>query len=222
MCKIVHESVFIIIARLFVKFKMKYLINKLLLVFFALSVATSLYAQGRHETNAFIGGYYSEFTRLGDTNFFYNEPNSSEFSNDLWDLYEPHYSITSGPVFTINYHFVFNKFFRFGGQLSYGFLSGHQWHKLGNKPAEHFNLSSLYLLPEVKACIPCTRHFRPYCKASVGIEYRSGSQPLNPWRFAWEVAPIGAEWGGQIVYGNAELCWGSIIKGGRIGVGFRF
>ena len=44
----------------------------------------------------------------------------------------------------------------------------------------------------------------------------------RPVEFAWDVVPIGAEWGGRRFYGNAEFCCGSVIQGGRIGIGFRF
>ena len=41
-------------------------------------------------------------------------------------------------------------------------------------------------------------------------------------RFAWDITPIGFEWGGNTVFGMAELCVGNVLMGGRVGVGFRF
>ena len=65
--------------------------------------------------------------------------------------------------------------------------------------------------------------FRLYAKVAVGMMLNIGHYyTQDPVVFAWDVVPIGCEWGGQRVYGTAELAYGSVIKGGRIGIGFRF
>lgn len=198
--------------------------KKAILLFFAVLSAVSLQAQRKHEVNAFIGGYYSEYAKMGDPGWPVKMPvkMSEDSSNDLWDLYEPHYSLKSGPVLTVDYHYILNSFLRVGGQVSYGSLSGKRWYKLGNRPEETIDHSALSVLPELKACIPGSSHFRLYGKAAAGLQYRSGSLAAHPLGFAWEIVPIGAEWGGHRVYGNAEACWGSVIRGGRIGIGFSF
>ncbi len=192
--------------------------NKLLMLSVAILMVSSIHAQGRHEINAFIGGCYSDFVKMDLS----DGQGSPKYSNDLWDLYEPHRSVTGLPVLTVDYHYILNSVVRLGGQASMGYMSGNKWYKLGNKPAERYGHGSLYLLPEVKTCIPFKRHFRPYAKAAIGLKYNFGTWVDHPVGFAWEVTPIGAEWGGQRVYGNAEFCWGNVIKGGRIGMGFRF
>ena len=199
--------------------------KKLLLLLCMAFSATCLYAQGsRHEMNVFIGGFYTSYAQMeGQGLFSGGQDVADAHSNDLWDLYEPHYSVRSGPVLTINYHYLLNNYLRVGGQLSYGAMSGTTWHKLGNKAAEDFSQRTFYVLPEIKACIPGPlRLFRLYGKAAVGMQYNFGTLAGKPAGWAWEVTPIGAEWGGQVFYGNAEFCWGSVIRGGRIGFGFRF
>ena len=110
-----------------------------------------------------------------------------------------------------------------GGQATFSSIQGTQWYRLGNRPDLQFNGTVFSLLPQVKFHIPSPRHFRLYAYLAGGLQFRSmGPLELSPVRFAWDVAPIGAEWGGQRIYGTAELCFGNVICGGRIGIGYRF
>lgn len=193
----------------------------------ALSLCCSALAQGKHETAVFIGGYKAEFTQadLGDNYAGFSFASSDrKNAGDLFDLYEPHYSYVSGPVLTVSYNYILNKWVRFGAQANFGSVSGQSWYEIGDSTASYYHEQMLSVLPQVKVCIPSPKHFRLYGKAAAGLQYtfgslRPGGKPLN---FAWDIVPIGAEWGGQRIYGCAELCWGSIIRGGRIGLGFRF
>lgn len=187
-----------------------------------------LRAQSRHEVNVFVGGYKSEFVNVDNENGRYHSMLFDEFNDDshvgdLYDLYEPHYSIESGPVLTVDYHYIVNNWIRVGAQVNWGTLAGKFWYVLGNKPAETFDEQMLSLLPEAKLCLPFWPGFRLYGKAAVGLQVNMGQRlSKSPVGFAWDLVPIGAEWGGQRIYGNAELCVGSVIRGGRIGIGIRF
>lgn len=201
--------------------------KKLIVIPILLLSAFLAQAQGRHEVNVFMGGFKSEYLKgdnvrnYGDM-FFDSEKNI--YTDDLADLYEPHYSIKSGPVVTMNYHYIVNSWFRVGAQVNWGVLSGTFRYELSNRPAESFSQHMLSVLPQVKLCIPGARHFRLYGKLAAGAQFNlgklmTGTRPVD---FAWDIVPIGAEWGGGRIYGNAEICYGSVIKGGRIGMGFRF
>ena len=210
--------------------------KRAIILFSLVLLAAGVHAQGRqeadgfrqeekgfrHEVNVFVGGYFSEFARLAGKSLFFERSWDGNEVNDLQDLYEPHYSLKSGPVLTVTYHYFLNDFLRLGGQVSYGSTSGERWYKLGNKPAEAISLSAFSVLPEAKLCIPSPRHFRLYGKAAAGLQYQMGNLAEKPVGLAWEVVPLGAEWGGHRVYGNAEFCWGNVIRGGRIGIGFSF
>lgn len=188
-----------------------------------LAFSPELRAQGKHEVNAFVGGFQTEFSKVrseGYQNSFL--PDNNYVEGDLYDLYEVHYSARSGPVVTLNYNYILTSYLRVGAQLSYGGMSGKKWYRMGSRQDEDFTLHSVAVLPQVKACIPGMRHFRLYGKAGIGLQVNFGSYSIAPVKFAWEVVPIGAEWGGKRIYGNAELCWGSVVRGGRIGMGFRF
>ena len=190
--------------------------------------AGSLQAQGMHELNVFLGGFKSEYLQVDKDsgqryNMLFDELNVDQHVGDLYDIYEPHYSVKSGPVFTVNYHYILKDWLRVGAQANVGAVKGKIWYRLGNKPDQEYNQTMLSVLPQVKLCIPGMRHFRLYGKVAAGVQFNMGTRiSESPVEFAWDVVPIGAEWGGRRIYGNAELCYGSVIKGGRIGIGFRF
>ena len=201
----------------------------ILLVGLLLVCGLQLRAQGRHEINAFLGGYKAEFVQVDNDNathynMLFDDLSDQSHVGDLYDLYEPHYALESGPVVTVSYNYILNKWLRVGAQTNWGTLSGKFWYKLGNKPAEVCDERMISLLPQVKAMIPSGAHFRLYVKAAAGVQFTFGDllSTVKPVNFAWEVVPLAAEWGGQRFYGNAELCLGSVIRGGRIGFGVRF
>ena len=196
--------------------------KKITLLLCLVFCVSPVWAQKRHELNAFIGGFFSDYVEYGGSTSLFSAQNASSVTGDLWDLYEAHYSLHTGPVATIDYHYIVLPFLRVGAQCSFGSMAGNTWHKIGNKPAEDFRYSAVSLLPEIKACIPGMRKFRVYGKAAAGVQYRFGTHVSAPVGFAWEVVPVGFEWGGHTVYGNMEFCWGSVIRGGRIGLGFCF
>lgn len=175
-------------------------------------------AQGRHEFNLMLGGYKSEFIEM--------EPNADIVRGDLFDIYETHYHVDSGPCFTLDYKFALNSVIKVGAQFNWGEVDGYTWYRMGTRKGEEFRMDMLSLLPQVKFCIiPNSRHFRPYAKLAAGVQYTmntKGAVSTAPVKFAWEVVPIGAEWGGQVIYGTAEFCYGTIVKGARIGIGYRF
>jgi hypothetical protein len=44
----------------------------------------------------------------------------------------------------------------------------------------------------------------------------------KPVTFAWDIAPIGFEWGSNTVYAIFEASFGNVITGMRFGIGYRF
>lgn len=187
----------------------------------------ALKAQGKHEIDAFLGGFKAEFNKMEDGRNYNDllfDSDEIRYSGDLFDLYEPHYSVKSSPVFTLTYHYSLNDWIRVGAQANYSTLKGKYWYKLGNRPSVTFDEASFSVLPSVKVRIPSFKHFRLYGKVAAGVQMNFGSRipDASPVEFAWDIVPIGAEWGGQRIFGTAEFCYGSVIRGGRIGLGFRF
>ena len=142
---------------------------------------------------------------------------------DLYGLYESKVRyIESGPGLTLDYNYAILNWLVVGGQFNYHRVS---WDQYSLVSGNSFNntKNKFAILPQVKFRIPSFKHFRLYAKVAAGMTLNIGHYYTNdPVVFAWEVVPLGCEWGGQRVYGTAEVAYGSVIKGGRIGIGFRF
>lgn len=184
--------------------------KKLLISLFVLvGICGSAAAQNHpHELNLYVGGFNSQFV-----NYNYN----LDYSSDLYALYEPQTSITTGPVITLDYNYAVLNWLSVGLQLHYNYLNVNTMTRI-DYSYHHYKSDMFSFLPEVKLRIPSSAHFRLYGRAAVGVSFASQYGT----RFAYDLVPIGCEWAGQRVYGTAEAVFGSVIKGGRIGIGFRF
>lgn len=173
-------------------------------------------AQGKHEINLYMSGACSEYLEL-------NTPRN--YTMDLYGLYETQVQyIQSGPGLTLEYNYALLNWLVLGGQFNYHRVLWDQYSRVGGNRANYTNTKNkVALLPQAKFRIPGMKRFRLYAKVAVGMMLNIGHYyTQDPVVFAWDVVPIGCEWGGQRVYGTAELAYGSVIKGGRIGIGFRF
>lgn len=184
--------------------------KKLLIVLSALALlgGTAAAQDHPHELNLYLGGFNSQF--LG-----YNV--NIDYSTDLYALYEPQTSVSTGPVLTLDYNYSIMKWLSVGAQFHYNHLKVRTVERIDNS-YEYHSRDMFSFLPEVKLRIPSPAHFRLYGKAAIGVSFA----PHFATRFAYDLVPIGCEWAGQRVYGTAELVYGSLVKGGRIGIGFRF
>ena len=173
-------------------------------------------AQGKNEVNVYMGFMNATYTTL--------ERSSSDYGHsDLYSIYEPYYDITSGPSVTVDFNHRLLSWLGVGVQANFSHMSGEKNYRIGNAPAQEFWQNMVAVLPQAKFYIPSTRHFRLYAKVAAGINFNIGETTFGqPVSFAWDIAPIGFEWGGQVIYGTAELCVGNVISGARIGVGYRF
>lgn len=192
--------------------------KKLLTLIAAAAVSASSFlaaAQGRNEINLYIGGVNSTYASL--------DRNSGNAHRDLYSIYEPSYTITCGPTWSLDYCHRFNSWLGIGFQADYASMSGSKSYRIGSISNSSLNLDIISVLPQAKFYIPSPRHFRMYTKAAFGANFNVGNAGINdPVTYAWEVSPFGFEWGGQVVYGQAELCFGNVLVGAKIGIGYRF
>ncbi len=173
-----------------------------------LAAVTAKAQTNPHEINFYIGGYNSQFLE-------YNTDQNTAM--DLYSLYEPMYNVTTGPVLTVDYNYSVLKWLSVGAQLHYSQITVNSYTRIeGSSNTAKRNI--FCFLPEAKLRIPSPAHFRMYGRLAAGISYT----PSLGVRFAYDIVPFGIEWGGQRVYGTAEVVYGNVIKGGRIGMGFRF
>ena len=185
----------------------------ILLLCLALGAVQMQAQERRHQIEAYIGGASTEFydLNIGESN-----------RSDLYSLYEAQESATSEPVLTLNYTYSLSKWFRLGVQMDYAYMAGRSWYRLGNKPGSTFKKHMFFALPQLQVMVPGLKHLRPYARAAAGIQVNAGEYKGAPVKFAYDIVPIGIEWGGQRVYGTAEVSLGSVLMGARLGLGFRF
>lgn len=193
---------------------------KKLLIFIAAAILTagsfSAGAQGRTDVNLYMGFMNATYTSL-------DQAGDRQSHRDLYSIYEPYYTVTCGPSLTLDVNRRLLPWLGAGLQANYSYMSGEKNYKIGNAPGSRFSQTMLAFLPQVKFFIPSPRHFRLYAKAAAGINLNIGDTIVGePVAFAWDIVPIGFEWGGQFIYGTAEICAGNVINGARIGIGFRF
>ncbi len=167
----------------------------------------------RHEFNLFVGFFGADLT-MSAASSSYDRP-------ELSVLYEPHVQNSVTPVITLGYNYKLLGFLKLGGQISYAGYYRTTTYLIDGRVTRGERVDNLYALPEVKFCIPSAEHFRLYAKLAAGARFRlqGGKEPVA---FAWDITPIGFEWAGKTVYGNCEFCWGNVVKGARLGIGYRF
>jgi len=182
----------------------------------ALAIGQNLSAQKKDEINIHTGFASTEYILAIDA------INSGD--TDLYSIYEPSYGNLRGfSCLTVSYSHKLLPWLGVGGIIGGTYFSGFAQYKTQHNSTVAFEQVSLQLLPQAKFFIPSPKHFRLYGKAGVGINFTVGTSKISePVRFAWEVVPIGFEWGGNVVFGTAEFCAGSIMCGARIGIGVRF
>ena len=178
--------------------------------------SVSAKAQGKNEVNLFAGFMNATYTSI-------NQEKSCWYRQDLYSLYEPFYNITCEPTVTLDYNRRILGWLGVGAQANWAYLYGTGQYVMGSAPRKDFKQSMMAVLPQVKFFIPSPRHFRLYAKIATGIGFTLGDTVIGkPVSFAWDIVPIGFEWGGQVIYGSAEVSVGNVITGARIGIGYRF
>ena len=191
--------------------------KKLILLLAALLSVTVASAQKKHEVNFYIGGTPAIFNTL-------NVNDDYEYSYTLSSIYGAHTRMyTDIGVMTLDYTYTLKDWLKLGVETNFCRVVGTTSYRLGTRPDVSFTQSMYSMLPQAKFCIPSPEHFRLYGKVAAGLQLNAGEGYTGPAvQFAYDIVPIGVQWGGHFIYGTAEFCVGSIIMGGRIGVGINF
>ena len=153
-------------------------------------------------------------------------PNSTvRHNHDLYYFYEPYYSTGMFPEVSMDANIILKKWLKVGGKLGYytlwGDLIDPKTHRtIGKKEFSDFSLAG-----QVRFTFYEKPPFCVYAGIAAGATYRHGndqghSMPkLLP---AYEVLPLGYQISYKSVYGIIECAFGSMVLGGRFGIGYRF
>ncbi len=173
-------------------------------------------AQGQNEISVYMGVMNAEYTSV-DINRRYN------YYRDLYALYEPNYDIGCYPTVTLDYNRRVLSWMSAGVQANWALMHGTGRYVMESAPETSFRQHMVAVLPQAKFYIPGPKRFRPYAKVGLGIGFSLGDQVVGkPVTFAWDIAPIGFEWGSNTVYAIFEASFGNVITGMRFGIGYRF
>jgi hypothetical protein len=184
------------------------------------SAQGTLLKEARYEVNLTVGIVPGA---LVSSNEF---PNSTvRHNHDLYYFYEPYYSTGMFPEVSMDANIILKKWLKVGGKLGYytlwGDLIDPKTHRtIGKKEFSDFSLAG-----QVRFTFYEKPPFSVYAGIAAGATYRHGnnqghSMPkLLP---AYEVLPLGYQISYKSVYGIIECAFGSMVLGGRFGIGYRF
>lgn len=169
--------------------------------------------QRPHEINLSLG-FMPAIYNQADTRY--------EDHGDLYSLYEPRLRAEGAPMVGVDYNYALLPWLKVGVALNWTRLSGTIYKPNLHRETGTFRQDAFYLLPQVKAFYVNLDHFKMYAKAGAGLNINIGSEYTPLAAFAYDLAPVGLQWAGQRVYGMAELTYGNVVQGVRLGLGFRF
>lgn len=153
-------------------------------------------------------------------------PNSTgRYDHDLYYFYEPYYSIGMSPEMSLDANVNIREWLKVGGKLGYytawGNLIDPKTQKtIGNKEFSDFSLAG-----QVRFTFYKKPPFSVYAGVAAGATYRHGTDQgnsISKLLTAYEILPLGYQISYKSVYGIIECAFGSMVLGGRIGIGCRF
>ncbi len=111
---------------------------KKLLIFISAAILTAgsfgAKAQGRTDVNLYMGFMNATYTSLDQAR--------GSIHKDLYSIYEPHYTVTSGPSFTLDANRRLLPWLGVGIQGNYSSMKGTKKYNIGNIPKREFSQTS--------------------------------------------------------------------------------
>ena len=180
----------------------------------------------KYDIRVSIGGpnalYLYPSKEFGSTN-----QNYGYWKSDLKlsDIYDPYYEIYSTPTFTAEFNYHTGKRVFVGGDFSWNRTWGHQIDPVTEAKIKDKDFSSFHLMGMAAIYWIQVPHFKLYSSIYAGAELRScdiDGDVTTKVKPAFDVNIGGAEWAGDVVFGFAEVLFGTRMNIIKIGVGFRF
>lgn len=191
---------------------------------FAVTVSTAALAQegfDRHEVNLSVGGSPWSFAIEPD---FYFPGYDSWSTGKLSDVYEEQFDgLSYMPTITAEYGYRPLRWLQVGLQLDFSGATATRFQPSSGKELGEKKVTEAQLIPFVKLFAVNNPHFKLYGGSGVGVKAGVGSEDgyfkAAP---SFEIVPLGLQWGGELVFAFAELGFGTVVCGGRVGLGVRF
>ena len=194
-----------------------------LLVFctgFKASAQGTLLKEARYEVNLTVGIVPGA---LVSSNEFPDRGNGG--FRELYSFYEPYFVCDMSPEVSLDANVLLKKWLKVGGKMGYSTVWGDRIDPKTDRTLYRKEFSDFSLAGQVRFTFYEKPPFSVYAGIAAGATYRHGndqghSMPkLLP---AYEVLPLGYQISYKSVYGIIECAFGSMILGGRFGIGYRF
>lgn len=153
------------------------------------------------------------FTNQYDEDYFYGNPTVKDFYSEKMGTVRFH------GLYSVKFEYHPWKRISFGGDFSYGGMSGDAYYGFDSKNTTTKWGHAFYILPEVRFYYYLTKTTQLSGAFMGGVGLYSGMD--RTCSGAWQIIPVSFTIGGKL-YGKAELTFGSIINGVNFGVGYRF
>ena len=177
----------------------------------------AMWAQSPHEVHLSVSGPAVGYVYCGDFGSPYN------WGTDLSSMYEPGERVDAGPGYSIGYTYALRRWLRPGIEASMSILWADrtQPRAWGNDNVERFSQQYFAVMPLVHFVMLDSAHFKYYGKLAAGGQLSMGDFEKTTLRPAWQIVPVGLQWGGEKVFGLAEMGYGNVYLV-RFGVGIRW
>ena len=191
--------------------------KKIVWVFLLLPLCLSMHAQGPHEIQLSMSSlpdsYTSSIIDLYD----------SSYSTDLAGLYEEREWAEPGPVLQVGYAYKVRSWLQLGVEATWSYLVIDRRHSLasGSREIDSVHQNIVSLMPGISLFALDLAHVKLYGKVAGGGLVSVGDYDGFAFRPAWQVMPLGVQWGGERVFALAEAGVGNVYNF-RLGVGIRW
>jgi hypothetical protein len=177
----------------------------------------AVWAQGPHEVHLSVSGPAVGYVYAGAYGSPYN------WGSDLYSMYEPGERVDAGPVLSVGYTYALRHWLRPGVEASMSLLWADRSRPLAWGKDEVTQACQRYytVMPLVHFVMLDSAHFKFYGKLAAGGQLSVGDFEKTTLRPAWQIVPAGIQWGGEKIFGLAEMGYGNVYLF-RIGMGIRW
>jgi len=177
----------------------------------------AVWAQGPHEVHLSVSGPAVGYVYADAYGSLYN------WGSDLYSLYEPGERVDAGPVLSVGYTYALRHWLKPGVEASMGLLWADRSRPVAWGEGDVTQACQQYftVMPLVHFVMLDSPHFKFYGKLAAGGQLSVGDFEKTTFRPAWQIVPAGIQWGGEKIFGLAELGYGNVYLF-RIGMGIRW
>ncbi len=144
---------------------------------------------------------------------------------ELYSFYEPYFVCDMSPEVSLDANVLLKKWLKVGGKMVYSTVWGDRIDPKTDRTLYRKEFSDITISGQVRFTFYEKLPFRAYAGVAAGATYRHGDdhgERISRLLPAYEVVPIGYQIAYRSTYAIIECAFGSMVLGGRFGIGYRF